>query len=65
MYFDFILQVLADSVGIPCRLIKGQQYTGSDDVAMNFVRIHGARLLQYKCFCFLIRAIHNPVIYKC
>ncbi|KAL8110951.1 hypothetical protein AgCh_026642 [Apium graveolens] len=38
-----LFKVLADSVGIPCRLIKGQQYTGSDDVAMNFVRIHGAR----------------------
>ncbi|KAK1371905.1 putative serine/threonine-protein kinase SIS8 [Heracleum sosnowskyi] len=38
-----LFKVLADSVGIPCRLMKGQQYTGSDDVAMNFVRIHGAR----------------------
>ncbi|KAL1819858.1 hypothetical protein ACET3Z_014727 [Daucus carota] len=38
-----LFKVLADSVGVPCRLVKGQQYTGSDDVAMNFVRIHGAR----------------------
>ncbi|XP_063942444.1 probable serine/threonine-protein kinase SIS8 isoform X2 [Daucus carota subsp. sativus] len=38
-----LFKVLADSVGIPCRIMKGQQYTGSDDVAMNFVRIHGAR----------------------
>ncbi|RVX18166.1 putative serine/threonine-protein kinase SIS8 [Vitis vinifera] len=35
--------VLADSVGIPCRLVKGQQYTGSDDVAMNFVKIEDGR----------------------
>ncbi|KAG6675836.1 hypothetical protein I3842_15G124600 [Carya illinoinensis] len=34
-----LFKVLADSVGLPCRLVKGQQYTGSDDVAMNFVKI--------------------------
>ncbi|KAL4579438.1 hypothetical protein LXL04_015586 [Taraxacum kok-saghyz] len=34
-------QVLADSVGIPCRLVKGKQYTGSSDVAMNFIKIDG------------------------
>ncbi|KAL0425330.1 UNVERIFIED_CONTAM: putative serine/threonine-protein kinase SIS8 [Sesamum radiatum] len=35
--------VLADSLGIPCRLVKGQQFTGSEDVAMNFVKIDGGR----------------------
>ncbi|KAB2001367.1 hypothetical protein ES319_D12G297900v1 [Gossypium barbadense] len=38
-----LFKVLADSVGIPCRLVKGQQYTGSDDVAMNFVKIDDGR----------------------
>lgn len=38
-----LLKVLADSVGIPCRLVKGQQYTGSDDVAMNFVKMEDGR----------------------
>ncbi|GMH31601.1 hypothetical protein Nepgr_033445 [Nepenthes gracilis] len=38
-----LFKVLADRVGIPCRLVKGQQYTGSDDVAMNFVRIDDGR----------------------
>ncbi|KAI4347249.1 hypothetical protein L6164_008077 [Bauhinia variegata] len=38
-----LFKVLADSVGIPCRLVKGQQYTGSDDVAMNFVKFDGGR----------------------
>lgn len=38
-----LFKVLADSVGIPCRLVKGQQYTGSDDVAMNFVKIGDER----------------------
>ncbi|XP_031090520.1 probable serine/threonine-protein kinase SIS8 isoform X3 [Ipomoea triloba] len=38
-----LFKVLADSVGVPCRLVKGQQYTGSDDVAMNFVKIDDGR----------------------
>ncbi|XVE58846.1 hypothetical protein DITRI_Ditri04bG0202000 [Diplodiscus trichospermus] len=38
-----LFKVLADSVGIPCRLVKGQQYTGSDDVAINFVKIDDGR----------------------
>ncbi|KAG9148443.1 hypothetical protein Leryth_016918 [Lithospermum erythrorhizon] len=38
-----LFKVLADSVGIPCRLVKGQQYTGSDDVAVNFVKIDDGR----------------------
>ncbi|XP_061359501.1 probable serine/threonine-protein kinase SIS8 isoform X2 [Gastrolobium bilobum] len=38
-----LFKVLADSLGIPCRLVKGLQYTGSDDVAMNFVKIDDGR----------------------
>ncbi|KAK9278000.1 hypothetical protein L1049_027557 [Liquidambar formosana] len=38
-----LFKVLADSVGIPCRLVKGQQYTGSEDVAMNFIKIDDGR----------------------
>ncbi|GMN46257.1 hypothetical protein TIFTF001_015449 [Ficus carica] len=38
-----LFKVLADSVSIPCRLVKGQQYTGSSDVAMNFVKINDGR----------------------
>ncbi|XP_040996401.1 probable serine/threonine-protein kinase SIS8 isoform X3 [Juglans microcarpa x Juglans regia] len=38
-----LFKVLADSVGLPCRLVKGQQYTGSDDVAMNVVKIDDGR----------------------
>ncbi|XP_050121112.1 probable serine/threonine-protein kinase SIS8 isoform X1 [Malus sylvestris] len=34
-----LFKVLADSVSIPCQLVKGQQYTGSSDVAMNFVKV--------------------------
>ncbi|GMI99514.1 SUGAR INSENSITIVE 8 [Hibiscus trionum] len=38
-----LFKVLADSAGIPCRLVKGKQYTGFDDVAMNFVKIDDGR----------------------
>ncbi|KAB2064945.1 hypothetical protein ES319_A09G055500v1 [Gossypium barbadense] len=38
-----LFKVLADSAGIPCRLVKGQRYTGSDDVAINFVKIDDGR----------------------
>ncbi|XP_057446936.1 probable serine/threonine-protein kinase SIS8 isoform X3 [Lotus japonicus] len=38
-----LFKVLADSLGIPSRLVKGLQYTGSDDVAINFVKIDDGR----------------------
>ncbi|KAF9667544.1 hypothetical protein SADUNF_Sadunf15G0034200 [Salix dunnii] len=38
-----MFKVLADRVGIPCRLVKGHLYTGSDDVAMNFVKLDDGR----------------------
>ncbi|KAJ4961528.1 hypothetical protein NE237_021438 [Protea cynaroides] len=38
-----LFKVLADSVSIPCRLVKGQQYTGSDNVAMNIVKFGDGR----------------------
>ncbi|XP_010274700.1 PREDICTED: serine/threonine-protein kinase EDR1 [Nelumbo nucifera] len=38
-----LFKVLADSVGIPCRLVKGLQYTGSDNVAMNIVKVDDGR----------------------
>ncbi|XVF50487.1 hypothetical protein PTKIN_Ptkin04bG0104900 [Pterospermum kingtungense] len=38
-----LFKVLADSAGIPCQLVKGQQYTGSEDVAINFVKIDDGR----------------------
>ncbi|XP_074312229.1 putative serine/threonine-protein kinase SIS8 isoform X2 [Silene latifolia] len=38
-----LFKVLADIVDVPCRLVKGQSYTGFDDVAMNFVKIDDGR----------------------
>uniref|UniRef100_A0A0D9VKY0 non-specific serine/threonine protein kinase n=1 Tax=Leersia perrieri TaxID=77586 RepID=A0A0D9VKY0_9ORYZ len=36
-------KVLADSIDIPCRLLKGRQYTGSDDGALNIVKFDDGR----------------------
>ncbi|KAD5960332.1 hypothetical protein E3N88_11804 [Mikania micrantha] len=38
-----LFKVLADSVGIPCCLLKGKQYTGSDNVATNFIKLGDGR----------------------
>ncbi|KFK41812.1 hypothetical protein AALP_AA2G174700 [Arabis alpina] len=38
-----LFKVLCDSVGVPCRIVKGQQYTGSEDVAMNFIKTDDGR----------------------
>ncbi|CAN8312455.1 unnamed protein product [Cochlearia groenlandica] len=38
-----LFKVLCDSVGVPCRIVKGQQYTGSDDVAMNSIKTDDGR----------------------
>ncbi|KEH26929.1 putative protein kinase TKL-CTR1-DRK-2 family [Medicago truncatula] len=38
-----LFKVLADHLSIPSRLVKGKQYTGSDDVAINFVKINDGR----------------------
>ncbi|KAG8379366.1 hypothetical protein BUALT_Bualt07G0081100 [Buddleja alternifolia] len=45
-----LFKVLADSLSIPCRLVKGQQFTGSADVAMNFVKIDGGRQVLFNWF---------------
>ncbi|KAF8111343.1 hypothetical protein N665_0076s0318 [Sinapis alba] len=38
-----LFKVLCDSVGVPCRIVKGQQYTGSEDVAMNYIKTDDGR----------------------
>ncbi|KAL4578815.1 hypothetical protein LXL04_014946 [Taraxacum kok-saghyz] len=38
-----LFKVLADSVGIPCRIEKGKQYIGSNNVAMNFIKLADGR----------------------
>ncbi|PUZ61484.1 hypothetical protein GQ55_4G279400 [Panicum hallii var. hallii] len=38
-----LFKVLADSIAVPCRLVKGRQYTGSDDGALNIVKFNDGR----------------------
>jgi hypothetical protein len=40
----FSVQILADSVGIPCKLVKGSNYTGGDDDnAINIIKMDNER----------------------
>ncbi|CAK9187173.1 unnamed protein product [Ilex paraguariensis] len=34
-----LIKVLADNVGIPCRLVKGSHYTGVEDDAVNIIKL--------------------------
>nr|UPW27189.1 serine/threonine-protein kinase EDR1 [Allium cepa] len=36
---SLLFKILADSVGIPCKLVKGSYYTGLDDDAVNIIKI--------------------------
>ncbi|KAF0901731.1 hypothetical protein E2562_006198 [Oryza meyeriana var. granulata] len=38
-----LFKVLADSLAVPCRLVKGRQYTGSDDGALSIVKFNDGR----------------------
>ncbi|KAK9062851.1 hypothetical protein SSX86_020041 [Deinandra increscens subsp. villosa] len=38
-----LFKVLADSVGIPCRIVKGKQYIGSNNVAVSFIKLGDGR----------------------
>ncbi|CAL4885329.1 unnamed protein product [Urochloa decumbens] len=38
-----LFKVLADGLDVPCRLLKGRQYTGSDDGALNIVKFKDGR----------------------
>lgn len=33
------MQILADTVGIPCKLVKGSHYTGVEDDAISIIKM--------------------------
>lgn len=37
------MQILADNVGVPCRLVKGSHYTGVEDDAVNIIKLDNER----------------------
>ncbi|XP_019098906.1 PREDICTED: serine/threonine-protein kinase EDR1-like isoform X2 [Camelina sativa] len=42
-YRALLFKVLADSVRLPCRLVKGSHYTGNEDDAVNTIRLEDER----------------------
>jgi hypothetical protein len=42
-FLCIFMQILADSVGIPCKLVKGSHYTGVEDDAINIVKMNNER----------------------
>jgi hypothetical protein len=54
------LQILADRVGIPCKLVKGSNYTGGDDDdAINIIKMDNERY-QY---VLSVHSLHSIVTY--
>jgi hypothetical protein len=45
-YIHVLMQILADSVGIPCKLVKGSHYTGLEDDAINIIKMDNRRYLH-------------------
>ncbi|XP_042509087.1 serine/threonine-protein kinase EDR1-like isoform X2 [Macadamia integrifolia] len=38
-----LFKVLADNIGVPCRLVKGSHYTGVEDDAVNIIKLENDR----------------------
>lgn len=56
------MQILADNVGVPCRLVKGSHYTGVEDDAVNIIKLDNERLqplLVVECFIILTFYLHS------
>jgi hypothetical protein len=54
------IQILADRVGIPCKLVKGSNYTrGDDDDAINIIKMDNERY-QY---VLSVHSLHSIVTY--
>lgn len=41
------MQVLADKVGLPCRLLRGKHYTGTEDDAVNVIKLPNERHVAF------------------
>lgn len=39
IYCNPCCQVLADQIDLPCRLVKGSYYTGTDEGAVNLIKV--------------------------
>ena len=43
IYFSIFPQVLADRINLPCMLVKGSLYTGTDEGAVNLIKFDDGR----------------------
>lgn len=52
------MQVLADSISLPCKLVKGSHYTGTEDDALNIIKLENDRCqLEFfflQCVCGIV-----------
>ena len=46
--------MLADTIKLPCRLVKGSHYTGIEDDAVNIIKLEDERLWLVLAVCFYI-----------
>lgn len=46
LHYFVSMQILADSVGIPCKLVKGSHYTGVEDDAISIIKMDNDRYLD-------------------
>ncbi|KAF5777237.1 putative non-specific serine/threonine protein kinase [Helianthus annuus] len=48
-----LFKVLADKINLPCSLVKGSYYTGTDDGAVNLIKIDNGRYGDHALCCTL------------
>ena len=54
--------MLADTIKLPCRLVKGSHYTGIEDDAVNIIKLKDERLWAFLAVFFFIY-IYYLIIY--
>lgn len=57
------MQVLADSIKMPCRLLKGVHYTGVEDGAVNVVKLEDDRCACACMMCCWIYTFIHAIMY--
>lgn len=58
-----IIQVLADNIGIPCKLVKGSHYTGMDDDAINIIKLDERFALPYSSSLCCIDFLYTDITF--
>jgi hypothetical protein len=56
--------VLADTIKLPCRLVKGSHYTGIEDDAVNIIKLKDERLWAFLAVFYLYVSIISLFIFS-